>query len=1034
MKGALKMKNIKRLSWLFAVIMLAATPINVIAQETSSAIGGTVVDSDGNPVSDATVVIKHIPTGATKTLSTNDKGNYQARGLRVGGPYSVSISKPGYSDVNENDLYIKLGEIRDVDAVIAGDNVALDSIEVLGVAQSVVFNADAMGSGIEIDRDTLQNMPTISRNITDFVRLDSRVNIRDFGDGISISGVNNRFNNFSIDGVSSNDPFGLEPGGFPGLSQPFNIDTIEQLNVQLSPYDVTLSNFTGANINAVTKSGTNEFSGSVNIQYGNESLTRDFNEFTNEIYSITAGGPIIKDKLFFFLGYENSKRSQLVEQSGIDSAALQAVADVALNSWGINAGAIVPPSDSNVTKENLLVKLDWNINENHRASFRYTTNEDNSPQFRNFGTTRASLGSFWYVNNFKNDSYALNFYSDWTPNFTTEVRLSHSNFHKLPILNARLPQIEVRGIGEDGRGSVFLGTETNRHANDLRTKNDSFYIEGNYFVGNHTFKAGINIQKHKINNVFRRNSLGSYRFNSLEDFANGNISRYSYQIGVDPNNLYPAADWDWTGNSIFLQDNWMVNDRLTVQYGLRWDKPTVGSKPQFNQGFFNAFGIRNDNTIDSGVLQPRIGFNYDMSDELNMQLRGGIGVFSGGAPNVWLSNPYTNTGLDTYNVDDRDFEDGTLVFSPDPDNQPFPSNPGFQAQNVDLLDNDFKLPTVVKANIALDAELPWYGLISSFEYEYTKQQDAVFFEHLNLGTSTGTLPDGRLSYRENPLDMNDRNTRANRNRDFKDIYLLKNTGAGDLRRATISLSKTTEHFFTKASYTHTSSSEVHGGTSSIAASNWENRPSINPNDSSETSISTYQIENAFTFMVNYNNNFFGNTLTNIGLFWTSTDGQPFSYVYGNDVNGDDNRRDVDLFYVPNVGEYVLSDPTLTDEFETFLQTSGLDRYRGQIAPRNAFKAPRINLWDLKISQELPEFGFGRASIFLTIQNLGNLINKDWGQVRTAFFRGETVADLEGFDEQGRYILDWNTRSANGITFLNRNRSQWQAQVGFRFNW
>lgn len=1029
------MKNIKRLSWLFVAIMFAVTPISVMAQETSSAIGGTVVDSDGNPVTGATVVIKHTPTGATKTLTTNNKGNYQARGLRVGGPYTVSISSDGYGDVNESDVYIKLGETRDIDATIVSDTVSLDAIQVVGVAQSVVFNADNMGSGTTIDRDMLENMPTISRSITDFVRIDSRINIRDFGDGISVSGVNNRFNNFSIDGVATNDPFGLEAGGFPGLSQPFNMDTIEELNVKLTPYDVTLSSFTGASINAVTKSGTNEFSGTLNVQYGNEDFVRDDDSpFTNEIYSVTLGGPIIKDKLFFFVGYENSGRSRLINGSGISLASLQEIADIARDVWGFDAGALTPPTDSDITKENLLVKLDWNINDSHRASFRYTTNEDVSPQFRNFGSTRASLGSHWYDNSFQNDSYALNFYSDWTPNFTTEVRLSRSDFKKRPINNSRLPQIEIRGVsvGDASNGIVLLGTETNRHASNLETQTDIFYFEGNYFAGNHTIKAGFDIQNSELNNVFRRNSLGSYRFNSPEDFANGTPSRYNYQIGINPSDPYPAANWDWTGTGIFIQDNWMVNDRLTIQYGLRWDKPSVGSKPEFNQGFYDAFGIRNDNTIDSGILQPRIGFNFDMSDELAMQLRGGIGLFSGGAPNVWLSNPYTNTGLNTFNVDNRDFESGELVFSPDPDNQPFPADPGFQAQNVDLLEDGFKLPTVIKTNIALDAELPWYGLVATFEYEYIKQQDAVFFEQLNLGESTGVMPDGRLSYRENPLDMSDRNTRPFSNPDFKDVYLLRNTGAGDLRRATISLSKTTEHFFTQASYTHTSSSEVHGGTSSIAASNWENRPAINPNDSNETAISTYQIENAFTFMINYNNNFFGDTITDIGLFWTSSDGEPYSYVYSNDVNGDDNRRDVDLFYVPNQGEYVLIDPSQVDAFEAFLVSSGLDQYRGQIAPRNAFKAPRINLWDLKVSQELPEFGFGRASLFFSIQNLGNLLNSDWGQVHTAFFRGERVGDLEGFDEQGRYIIDWNTRSGDGITFESRNRSQWQAQVGFRF--
>lgn len=1026
------MKHSKQFNWLIIALLIVLTPACVLAQETSSAIGGTVIDSDGVAINGATVVVTHIPTGSVKRVSTNDKGNYQTRGLRVGGPYTVSISKAGYGDINETDLYLSLGVIRDVDVTIVSDSVALDSVSVYGVAQSVVFNADIMGSGVAIDRETLENMPTISRSVADFIKIDSRINIRNFEDGISVSGVNNRYNKFSIDGVSISDPFGLENGGFPGLSQPFNIDTIEQLNVQLSPYDVTLSNFTGANINAVTKNGSNVFTGSLNVQYGDEDLTANLSDFTHEIYSLTLGGPIINDKLFFFLGYEDSSRSSLVNNSEINPNVLQNIADIALNVWGMDIGSAIQPEGGVETKENLLLKLDWNINKNHRASFRYTTNDDNSPRFSNFGTTRFSFGSHWYINNFKNDSYAVNLYSDWSPNVTTELRYSHSEFNKKPLLNARLPLVEIMSV--DGSGRIRFGTEANRHANNLLTVEDSLYFEANFFAGNHSFKAGFDIQQHDLSNVFRRNSLGSYRFNSVEDFANGNISRYALQIGIDPNDPYPSAEWDWIGTGLFLQDNWMVNEKLTVQYGLRWDKPITGRDPNFNQNFFDAFKIRNDYTIASGVLQPRLGFNFDMSDELNMQVRGGVGIFSGGSPNVWLSNPFANDGLSTVNVDNRDFEPGELVFSPDPDNQPFPSDPGFEVQSVDLLEEGFKMPTVLKTNIAFEVELPWYGIISSFEYEFTKQQNAVFFEHLNLGDPTGTLPDGRLSYRENPLNMTGRNTRANRNTDFKDIFLLKNTGSGDLSRTTLSFSKKTGHFYTKASYTKTSSQEVHSGSAFIAASNWGNRHSINPNDPNELSVSSYQIENAFTFMLNYNNNFFGDTLTNIGLFWTSADGEPFSYVYGNDVNGDNNRNTVDLFYVPLVDEYVLLNPDDRDAFEVFLEESGLTEFRGQIAPRYAFKSPRINQWDLKIKQELPSFGFARASMFFSVRNLGNLINSDWGSVRTAFFRGERVAVLEEFDEQGRYVLDWNDRTANGIISQNRNKSQWQAQIGFRFKW
>lgn len=1031
------MKNFKRLSVLAGAIMLALSPINVSAQETSSAIAGTVIDSEGNPVAGATVVIKHIPTGAIKTLTTNDQGNYQARGLRVGGPYSVDFSKSDYGNVSENDLYIQLGEVRDVDATVVSDSVSLDTIQVVGVAQSLTFNADNMGSGTSIEREVLTNAPTVSRNVQDFLRIDSRINIRDFGESISVSGVNNRFNNFSIDGAPVGDPFGLEANGFAGNGQPFNIDTIEELNVQLSPYDVTKSNFTGANINAVTKSGTNEFHGAVNLQYGNESLTNDLADFTNEIISVTMGGPIIKDKLFFFLGVEDSTRSSIPNSSfaadgDADSLnSIQRIQDIAQNVYGFDAGTINRSNDSEITKENLLLKLDWNINENHRAALRYTTNDDNTDAFPNTNAGNIGLSSHLYTNSFKNDSFAFNLYSDWSPNFSTEFRYSRSEFDKKPITNSALPQIEIENVpgGGDDDNSVFLGRERFRHANELNTVDDIFYFEGNYFVGNHNIKFGIDIQKHDIFNTFVFDSFGNYRYNSIEDFENGIIDRYDLRIGSDPNDRFPAADWAWTNNGVFIQDNWMVNDRLTVQYGLRWDKPDTSDRPLFNQDFTDAFGFRNDSVVDSGILQPRIGFNYDMSSELMMQLRGGVGMFSGGNPGVWLSNPFTNPGG---NVSTFRIEDNSVVFNPDGANQPIP--PGGRAiQDVDVLAENFKLPTVIKANIALDAELPWYGLVAGFEYEYTQQKDGIFYQHLNLGEPTGTLPDGRNSYYGDPLTLSG-GTEFNRNRNFGDVLLLTNTDRGEVKRATISLEKRTEHFFTKASYTNTSSSEVSTGTSSRAISNWNNRPSANPNDE-ELGVSAYQIENAFTFLINYNNNFFGDTITNIGLVWISQDGEPFSYNYSNDVNGD-GIRDNDLFYVPNVGEYVMADPAEAEAFEAFLRESGLDRYRGQIAPRNAFKAPRINTWDLKIRQELPSFGFGRASLFLTIRNLGNLLNSDWGNIYTGSFDGVNIADLDGFDDQGRYIIDSRIRDGGVIGNLSRRtfNSAWQAQVGIRFEW
>ncbi len=1019
------MRNMKQVKWVVAILMIAVLPWGVtLAQETSSSVNGTIVDSSGNALSGATVIVTHEPTGQVKTLTTNSQGRY-ARGLRSGGPYNIEVRNGGYSDAEEGNIFIKLGEDRAIDAVLVEDAIALDTVTAVGVsAQSATFNPDNMGTGSSFSQEQITNLPATDRDVRDFLKLDSRVNLRDFGGGISVSGVNNRFNNFSVDGVGANDPFGLEAGGFTGLSQPFSLDTIAELNIQLSPYDVTLSNFTGANINAVTKSGTNEFSGRVSVYYGDESIARTDEDFANEVFAVSVGGPIIKDKLFFFLSYEQEERTRLANDTNVDSADLIRIRDIASRVWGIDAGGF-NPINQNQEEESLLIKLDWNINESHRAAFRYTTNEDNAPQVPNFGGRDASFSSSWYVNNFQNDTLALNVYSDWTANLSTEFRYSNSTFDKVPQFTTPLrPQIDINGISTGG--DVLLGRDSFRQANVLGVEVDKLYLEANYFAGNHTITFGVERTEQNNSNLFVNSSAGSYSFDNIDDFETGFYDFYEYRIGTDPNVPFPVADWSWNQTGFFVQDNWTVTDRLTLQYGFRYDEPSVDERPVFNQDFQDAFGFANNGVIDSGEFQPRFGFNYDMSDESYMQLRGGIGIFTGQGPNVWLSNSFTNNGVDVTTF--RDFDN--FGFEPDPLNQP---TSGFTpAQDVDVLDPNFKLPTTLKSNLAIDAELPWFGLVAGLEFEYSKNQNAVHFLHLNLGDPTGTLPDGRLSYYSDPLDPGS-SRRSNRNRDFNDVLFLTNTDKGESKRTTISLElPQTEHWYAKASYTYTDATEVSAGTSSRAISNWNNTPAVNPNEA-VVATSAYEIENAFTFFVNYENNFFGDTFTKIGLVFISRDGEPFSYNYNNDVNGD-GIRDNDLFYVPNPGEYVLDDPTQEAAFEAFLQQSGLAQYRGQIAPRNAFKPNRVNQWDLNVQQELPAWGRVRATMYFNIKNLGNLLNSDWGQVQLGSFDGVNFIGLDGFDDQGRAILDWNGRDVDGNLFTSNFSSQWRAQVGFRLDW
>src|SRR5690606_33415119 len=331
-----------------------------------------------------------------------------------GGPYVIEVEKDGYSTAEEGNIFIKIGEERSINAVLVEDAIALDTVKAVGVAaQSATFNSDNMGSGSSFSEEQLTNLPTVERDLQSFLRLDSRINILDNARGISVSAVNHRFNNISIDGVGIGDPFGLEAGGSPGLSQPFSLDTIEQLNVQLSPYNVTLGNFTGANINAVTKSGTNDFTGRVSVFYGNEDLQRDDDPFTNEIYSLSTGGPIIKDKLFFFLAYEKEEYTRSIRDTNVSIAEAQEVAGIASSTWNMTPGVLTAPSDLVTEEESVVLKLDWNINDYHRASFKYQQNEDVLPNYADFGGNNISFSSHWYKNTYENTSYNLNLYSDW---------------------------------------------------------------------------------------------------------------------------------------------------------------------------------------------------------------------------------------------------------------------------------------------------------------------------------------------------------------------------------------------------------------------------------------------------------------------------------------------------------------------------------------------------------------------------------------------------------------------------------------------
>ncbi|KAA2283919.1 TonB-dependent receptor [Arenimonas fontis] len=1056
-------RNRVRLSKLSLGLAFALAAAPAFAQQTSAALGGVVTSEQGQPIAGAEVIIVHTPSGTTSRATTDASGRYSARGLRVGGPYTVTVIRDGFqSEVQEN-VYLVLGESSSVNVDLAAAQATeLEAITVTGELGSTVFSPTKFGTGTDLTSDQLEGFPSIRRDLQDYVRLDPRISQTDKERGeISAGGQNTRYNSITIDGVTTNDTFGLESNNLPTERQPISIDTIEAVQVNVANYDVTQTRYTGANINAVTKSGTNEFSGSLYYIYRDSDMVGDdpdgneFNGFIDEeTYGGTFGGPLIKDTLFFFLNYEKFTRSSPRPDfcpsdvacsnpiSGLTSADVAEAQRIARDVWGFDIGGTSIGDLKNET-ENVLVKFDWNINENHRASFRYTSVEQNQLITPNLDSDEFSLSSHWYDQVKTFDTYVAQLYSDWSDNLSTEVKLSYREYESAPQTFSRLPQVII----DLGPAEIAGGTEQFRHANLLQTETFNAYFAADWFIGDHQVKFGADYESNDIFNLFLESSLGNYRFTSLADFETGAYDSYLYRTSTTGNVNDAAADFTLDNLGLFVQDTWSVNYNLTLQFGLRLDVPSVDDRPPFNADVLSTFGYDNTATIDGNeLIQPRFGFNYTFDTERPTQLRGGFGLFQGSAANVWLANPYTNNGLTIAVYEDRL---GVGVFEPDPDNQPTPVSVP-PAADVDLIHPDLEQPSVWKANLAFDHELPFWGLVATAELLFTEVEQAIFYEHLNLGAPTGVGPDGRLMYwnaagydpanwtqfGSNPSGSGVLN-RANRDSAYRDVVLARPTGKGNGQSLTVSLTKpftNDSNLFWQVGYSFNNATEVSPLTSSRAISNWNGRAIFNPNEE-VASRSNYTVRDRFTAAMTYRHFFFDNYKTEFSVFFEGRSGKPFSYTFDNDANGDGIFGN-DLLYVPTgPGDVLFGSAAEEAAFFAYLDANPeLARYRGRVAERNGERAPWVNTFDVRISQELPGFFEGHKSeIWLDVLNVGNLINDDWGRIEEVGFplnRG--IVEYGGIDPvTGKYVYRFNTPDG---TFVrdNAGESRWSVQVGFRY--
>lgn len=674
---------LKRLHLLLALFILTVNA--AMAQITTSGISGKI-SSNGETVIGATVTATHQPSGTVYRAVTNVDGRYTIQGMRPGGPYKVSISYIGYKDKVFNNVSLNLGESQNLSCSLQEDAKQLQEVVVSGKAG---LNGTKTGAAMSINAQQIADMPSISHSIADVARLNPQLTTNGQSGSMSFAGMNNRYNSFQIDGVMNNDVFGLTANGSNGGqagSQPVSMETIDQIQVNIAPFDVRQGGFTGGAINAVTKSGTNEFHGSGYFYGNNQDLVgrhyknmdgtyaQPYDDEKETLFGFTLGGPIIKNKLFFFANYENSEKSYPTQYT-IDSPDVKFNPDLAkelmskiydlANRQGYDYATSWADKDKNVKSQKAGLKLDWNINEFNKFSVRWSYVD--AKQTLGLGGI-ATLNTTDHLYDFKSKthSFSAELQSRISPNLSNEARVSYVSVRDERTSGQPAPSITIYKVGN---GTMNIGNEYSSMANGL--KQDIYTLEDNFtwYKGNHTLTFGTHNELYKFSNLFLQNLYGCYYFDTSDDFLNYYNGCGADGFGGDgkyiKNFYFTQANVEVTGNprwapefsaaqlGFYVQDKWDVTDSFQLTYGLRMDMPLFFDTPAENAKFNEwaagkGYGFKTNQKLASTPMwSPRVGFRWDIEKNRKYILRGGIGVFTGRIPFVWLSNNFTNTGVQT---------------------------------------------------------------------------------------------------------------------------------------------------------------------------------------------------------------------------------------------------------------------------------------------------------------------------------------------------------------------------------------------------
>ena len=1066
-----------------AVALTIGMSSAAIAQETSSSMRGQIVDQQGQVVAGTRVIIVHVPSGTTSTAVTNSSGNFTASGLRVGGPYRVILENESFEAKTIEDIFLQLGDAYRLTAQLEpqGD-ASYERISVTGRA----INTTSLhsGSASTWGSQEIQNMPTFDRDLKDVVRQNPlAADLGDSNRSLTVAGNNPRFNSITVDGIGQNDDFGLNSGGYPTNRSPISIDAIEQISIESVPFNARYSGFTGARINAVTRSGTNDFTGSVFYEYASDSLAgtppesrynpgsgRPNLDFKEESLGFTLGGPLIRDRLFFFAAYERYEEPTSISQGPAGSSVvtpkdiapelIENIQRIAQDVYGVDAGDWnVQPNQND---EKLLVKLDWNINDDHRLAFTYQRADDEAANNVNRGqANQLNLSSHWYARTQTMDNFAAQLYSNWTPDFSTEFKVSVKDVAtgQDPYLGRNYGQAEIRFLADEnngiGPGTVYIGPDRSRHANSLETTTTEVQAHAEYQLNEHRLTAGIEYTDIDVFNEFVQDSLGTFLFTSLENFENQFADSIDYQNAFTNDVRDAAAEFSYGTLAAYIQDSWDVTWDLTVNFGLRYERITGSDEPSFNENFFDRYGFSNTTNLSGQELWlPRVSFDYRVTDDITV--RGGVGRFAGGRPNVWISNAFTNDGVSLVAAPRQtNVEGADLTAVPDEMRDLQPGD-GFTTP----IDPDFKMPYDTRYSIAVDYDNIDFGYLgegwfASAEFIYTQKDREVAWTNLakvallddsgNQVTSLGGRP---LYVSWDPLQGDRPDTIGGFNTDRYDV-MLTNVSGGRSIISTFSIGNAWDNGLSfSAAYTNQDVRDITSGGSSTAHSNYNFQTAIDKQHPT-VGVASYQVEHRFLASLNYRTEFVDGYASNFSLFWDRASGRPYSHVLNAfQFRGFGDASGQGLFTSSNYLPYIptgADDPAVAyadgfsyEQLASYIEEAGLGRYAGGYVPRNeSGMGPWNTNLDFRFEQEIPGFLEGhKGAFYIDIRNVLAMVTDNERHTVRFSDTGMQLASINIDSETGQYIYgepnaNW-AAGLNNVTDYNARASTWSAKVGVRY--